>query len=120
MLPALVAAFAFTLGQELPSSTPITEPGRTASDPIVASDGRDFLLEWHDARGGPRIAKIASDGSMTPPYGKPIGTYGSLAWNGSNYVNVVLGGPTVEVTRIDRQGNLLDVVPRARATPPNY
>src|SRR6266446_1006494 len=121
MLPALVAAFVFTLGPELPSSTPITQPGHTASAPIVASDGRDYLLMWRDARGGPRIAKVASDGSITPPYGKPIGMYGSLAWNGSNYVHVELGGRLdVEITRIDREGNVLDVVPRIGATLPNY
>src|SRR5437660_7404173 len=33
------AAFAFVLGPDLPSSTPITQPGRTAWAPIVASDG---------------------------------------------------------------------------------
>jgi hypothetical protein len=122
MLPELLAAFALTIGPELPSSTPITEPGHLVSQPIVASDGRDFLLKWLDARGGPRIAKVASDGSITPPNGRPFGRYyGTLAWNGSNYVFVELGGPNeVEITRIDREGNVLDVVPRVGATLPNY
>jgi hypothetical protein len=75
MLSALVAAFAFTLGPELASSTPVTEPGHTASEPVVASDGRDYLIKWLDARGGPRIAKVASDGSIMPPYGRPFGRY---------------------------------------------
>jgi hypothetical protein len=120
MLPALLAAFAFALGPELPSSTPIKQPGHTAWDPVVASDGRDFLVAWHDSRGGRRIAKVSSDGTVTPPWGIPIRSYGSLAWNGSNYV--LLGVSTngvVEITRIDRNGNILDAAPKEAATIPD-
>src|SRR5437764_628580 len=92
------AAFAFALGPDLPSSTPITQPGHTAWDPIVASDGRDYLVEWHDARSGERIAKLSSDGTLTPPDGMPIQRYGSLAWNGTNYVVFWVNDNTVEIT----------------------
>src|SRR6202171_2542715 len=120
MLPALAAAFAFTLGPELPSSTPITQPAHTAWDPFVVSDGRDFLVEWQDARGGVRIAKVSSDGTVTPSSGSPFPGYGSLAWNGSNYVLLwVNSSGRAEVTRFDRDGTVLDAVPKQGATIPN-
>ncbi|HWI58907.1 MAG TPA: immunoglobulin domain-containing protein, partial [Bacillota bacterium] len=82
-----------------PDGIPICTLPQMQGDPAVASDGRDFLVAWNDARSDNVStsydiygARVTAEGRVLEPNGFPICRapaaqfYPSIAFNGTNYL----------------------------------
>lgn len=116
---SLLLAFvvAVPVFSEVPISDPVAGRGaRWQTSPASATDGRDFLLTWVDARSGDDGAvyasRVTAGGAVLDPEGLLLGAgaYGrgdpAVAWTGNSYV-VVWKGVECQYRRIAPDGRLI-------------
>jgi hypothetical protein len=90
-------------------------PGYQES-PVIASDGENFLLAWHDERAWPSVmyaARVNRQGELLDPTGIRIPAYGSpgaVVFAGDTYVVLWIADATPNLygARISREGQLVD------------
>jgi len=88
-------------------------------DPVIASDGRDFVVVTRDYDTNVhRALALTSDLTAGASFELPTDVYWnpSLMWAGSHYVLVAGNGSDINAMRLDRDGQLIDAATTIEAT----
>jgi hypothetical protein len=112
----IIAIFAIPVFGEIPVSQPTLARGASwQSDPVSATDGRDFLFAWADGRGGRSAVyatRVAADGSVLDTEGILVsnpaedGFVPTVAWTGDSYIVVWQTQDGCRYRRIARDGRI--------------
>lgn len=114
---------------EIPVSPPAYAPAPEDQDRVtVASNGSEYLVVWNDERTGTaqkQAMRVSADGTTLDPNGirvktnslaPPHAVWAGVAWfvvsEGDWSIDSNLQVTPPELTRIDRDGKLLDAAPR--------
>jgi hypothetical protein len=102
------------ISPEIAMDEPVLAPFGGAENVSVASDGRDFLVVWMDARGGESTVvgtRVTAAGEVLDPTGLTIarrGTLPSVASNGSGYLVTFVRDGSVRAIRLGSEGMRLE------------
>ena len=93
-----------------PEGIPIATTTDREDRPVVAFDGTNYLVAWHQRSGGIRATRVSTAGTVLDSTAltiSPNGWNAAVAYGGGSYLVVWNGGPIV-ASRVGTDGSVLD------------